>query len=172
MEMERTFNPCASGSKPPASSICKQCSAPLLGKDQKIFCSRSCSTTYYNNLRWPKRACLFCNKLHRNPQYCSVSCARKDSAQPLTPERIEQLRVNNLNAVRKYQAKKLAQLPDDADLEKIKEIYANCPDGYEVDHIIPISKGGLHHQDNLQYLPKLENRRKSNKLDYTPLVQW
>ncbi len=31
---------------------------------------------------------------------------------------------------------------------------------HEVDHIIPISKGGLHHQDNLQILTQQENRKK------------
>ena len=35
---------------------------------------------------------------------------------------------------------------------------------HEVDHTIPISKGGLHHQDNLQVLTREENRRKSNIL--------
>lgn len=35
---------------------------------------------------------------------------------------------------------------------------------HEVDHIIPVSKGGLHHQDNLQVLPWLENRAKGAKL--------
>lgn len=30
----------------------------------------------------------------------------------------------------------------------------NRPKGYEVDHIIPISLGGTHHRDNLQYLTR------------------
>tara|TARA_R110000764_G_C10815989_1_gene360967 strand:+ start:372 stop:569 length:198 start_codon:yes stop_codon:yes gene_type:complete len=64
----------------------------------------------------------------------------------------------------KYYMKKRQQTPPDADMILIKEIYLNCPAGYEVDHIIPISKGGLHHQDNLQYLTPDENKRKSNKL--------
>jgi 5-methylcytosine-specific restriction endonuclease McrA len=64
----------------------------------------------------------------------------------------------------KYYTKKLNQTPIDADLEKIKQIYLRCPEGYEVDHIIPISRGGLHHQDNLQYLTISENRKKGNKL--------
>ena len=34
---------------------------------------------------------------------------------------------------------------------------------HHVDHIIPISKGGLHHQDNLQVLTKKENLIKGNK---------
>ena len=46
----------------------------------------------------------------------------------------------------------------------LQEFYANCPKGYEVDHLIPISKGGLHSLSNLQYLTKSENRRKSNKM--------
>ena len=49
-------------------------------------------------------------------------------------------------------------------LNKIKEIYKNRPKGFEVDHIHPISKGGLHVEYNLQYLPKSANRSKGNKI--------
>jgi len=59
------------------------------------------------------------------------------------------------------------QLPDTADFKQIKQIYAECRRisnetgiPHEVDHIIPIAKGGLHHQDNLQIITKEENRRK------------
>lgn len=59
------------------------------------------------------------------------------------------------------------QLPEDADFDKIKQIYAECRRisketgiPHEVDHIIPIAKGGLHHQDNLQILTMNENRQK------------
>lgn len=50
------------------------------------------------------------------------------------------------------------------DLENIKNFYVNCPKGYEVDHIIPISKGGEHKLSNLQYLTPTENRRKGNRI--------
>lgn len=58
--------------------------------------------------------------------------------------------------------------PPWADLERIREIYAGCPQGHQVDHVIPI-KGkkvsGLHVETNLQYLPTLENRQKLNKYE-------
>jgi 5-methylcytosine-specific restriction endonuclease McrA len=35
---------------------------------------------------------------------------------------------------------------------------------YEVDHKIPLSKGGKHHYENLQILTRIENRKKYNKI--------
>lgn len=65
----------------------------------------------------------------------------------------------------RYRARKKKALPKWADIVKIKKIYLNCPEGYEVDHIIPI-KGklicGLHVHNNLQYLIASENRSKGN----------
>ena len=53
------------------------------------------------------------------------------------------------------------------ELEIYKKCYmlsesTNIP--HEVDHIIPLSKGGLHHPSNLQVLTAEENRKKSNKI--------
>lgn len=57
--------------------------------------------------------------------------------------------------------------PPWADLDKIKEIYRNCPEGYHVDHIYPLkatNSCGLHVENNLQYLTIEDNLRKSNKI--------
>lgn len=37
---------------------------------------------------------------------------------------------------------------------------------WQVDHIKPISKGGLHHPDNLQVIPKEHNRKKYTDENY------
>ena len=70
--------------------------------------------------------------------------------------------VNEANA--RYRARLKNQIVEGEDLTLIKEFYKNCPPGYEVDHIIPLSKGGLHTISNLQYLTVSENRKKSNKI--------
>ena len=62
---------------------------------------------------------------------------------------------------------KLRAIPKWSDLNKIKEIYKNCPKGYHVDHIIPLQGKnvcGLHIENNLQYLTAEQNIAKGNKL--------
>lgn len=66
----------------------------------------------------------------------------------------------------RYMAKRKNQTPTDVDVKELQLFYLNCPKGYEVDHIIPISKGRLHSIENLQYLTVNENRKKSNKIEW------
>jgi hypothetical protein len=56
--------------------------------------------------------------------------------------------------------------------EETQLVYSLCPEGYQVDHVVPIKvinakrehiACGLHVPWNLQYLPAQENLRKSNK---------
>jgi len=73
--------------------------------------------------------------------------------------------INSLN--NKRRSLKLKAIPKFANLDKIKEIYKNCPKGYHVDHIIPLNNPivcGLHVEWNLQYLSAKENCSKGNKL--------
>jgi hypothetical protein len=60
----------------------------------------------------------------------------------------------------------LQRLPTWADKSAIKDFYLNCPEGYHVDHVIPLQGkivSGLHVLENLQYLPAKENMSKGNK---------
>lgn len=65
----------------------------------------------------------------------------------------------------RYRAQILRACPEWTNLEEIKHIYDNCPEGYHVDHIIPL-KGkyicGLHIPINLQYLSIADNCSKGN----------
>lgn len=127
------------------------------------YCSRSCAAIANNtgNRRHGKPAgvCIQCGKPKSSSgrKYCSSQCAgdarRKDTT-------------TNASRQARYRAKHgyLRAYAPNANKEVIKEFYRNCPDGYEVDHIIPLSKGGLHHEDNLQYLTVAENRSKGNKM--------
>ena len=80
-------------------------------------------------------------------------------------------RKNNKGLLNAYNSKrgadKIMATPSWANLEKIKEIYKNCPEGYHVDHIYPLRSEyvcGLHVENNLQYLTAKENMEKSNKI--------
>ena len=45
----------------------------------------------------------------------------------------------------------------------ITKIYQYCPDGYDVDHMRALSRGGDHHESNLCYLPSNINYSKGVK---------
>ena len=77
------------------------------------------------------------------------------------------------NKTYRYRAKKFSEgaklTPEEN--QRILTIYKECARitldtgiPHHVDHIIPISKGGKHHPDNLQILTAAENIAKSNKL--------
>jgi len=70
---------------------------------------------------------------------------------------------------RRYQLAKKNSVPPwltKAHVDEITRIYENCPEGYEVDHIVPLqgkNVKGFHVPWNLQYLTVADNRSKSNK---------
>jgi hypothetical protein len=68
----------------------------------------------------------------------------------------------------RYRASKLQATPNWANLTTIREIYRTCPEGYHVDHIIPLQNDlvcGLHCEFNLQHLPASENLSKGNRFE-------
>jgi hypothetical protein len=89
-------------------------------------------------------------------------------------EWIQQNKDKNTYKSQAYRARKLKAVPQWADNDKIKSIYAmarwlsfSCFQEYHVDHIIPLKNSkvcGLHTEDNLQIIPAHYNLRKSNKL--------
>jgi 5-methylcytosine-specific restriction endonuclease McrA len=144
---------------------CINCDALLMRKAAK-FCSKSCSTSFYNRYRvYSKRTqlgnCIACGNITKRvgAKSCSLKCSvyLKHIKDPLRKKKL------NAAGQSRYRAKQLRQLHPEANKEKVKLIYLNCPEGYEVDHIIPLSRGGWHHENNLQYLTISENRKKGNR---------
>ena len=115
--------------------------------------------------------CLFCRSEFQTQEfrtysekytskYCSYSCAQK--SRYLGEEHKKRIR-NEISSRRR--ARKKNQTPEltEDDKKRLQKFYLDCPKGYEVDHIIPIAKGGLHHPDNLQIITISENRKKGSK---------
>jgi hypothetical protein len=148
-------------------SYCTHCNIKLpQEKKNNKFCSSSCSATFNNTgrIKVPRTPCDFCSKLTLG-KYCSRECSWESQKVYLDPTDAEQYkRIKKREISYRYLERRKKQTPLDADLQAIKLFYENCPKGYEVDHIIPISKGGLHTLENLQYLTIRENRCKSNKI--------
>jgi hypothetical protein len=92
------------------------------------------------------------------------------SNQKTQSDRYKRWQQNNKDKVRlksaTERAVRLQRVTKWADIDVIKEFYLNCPDGFHVDHIIPLRGklvSGLHVIENLQYLPAKENLSKGNK---------
>lgn len=132
------------------------------------------------------KLCQKCNTIKSLTEFSSDTSRKIDGKNKLCRECKREERQNNKEHYTKYHkdyyqenkeryraytAKRRAlilnAIPPWADLLKIQEIYENCPEGYEVDHIYPlqgVNSCGLHVENNLQYLTIEENRKKSNKL--------
>lgn len=118
----------------------------LLAKDNLKFCPRCLTVKKYSDY-WYNRS--HSDKLNT---YC-IPCLS------------ESLKGTSVSRQAKYRASKNNACPKWVDLKQIKEFYYACPEGYQVDHIIPL-KGkyvcGLHVVWNLQYLKKSDNCSKRN----------
>ena len=104
---------------------------------------------------------------------CKECLARKGLLKLQDVKLMSQYRTNaKVNAKTwRYRAKKKNGMPEGADHKQIQLIYEKCEKmtsetgiPHHVDHIHPISKGGLHHQDNLQILTATENIKKGNRI--------
>ena len=99
-------------------------------------------------------------------RFCSHSCSTKFR---YLGEKHKRAVLNSVAARRR--CKMRDAFDETADQQKINEIYCKSKRmteetgiPHEVDHIIPISRGGKHHEDNLQIITMSENRKKHSKI--------
>lgn len=99
-------------------------------------------------------------------RFCSHSCSSKFR---YLGEDHKRAVLNSIYARRRCRMRDA--FDETANQQKISDIYCEAKIisketgiPHEVDHIIPISKGGKHHEDNLQIITMSENRKKRNKI--------
>ena len=121
--------------------------------------------------------CINCNTIFEFKQNKKIYCSKKCKRQyfyiqniELEKNRSKEWVENNKGKIKAYNAAykafKINAILKTTNLEMIKQIYKNCPDGQHVDHIYPLRSDwvcGLHTPLNLQYLSPSENSIKGNK---------
>jgi hypothetical protein len=161
------------------------------------YCKGYCMKHYYRMKRhgttdYPRMyrevSCAFdgCTKLAKTKNLCRthyVKFNRTGTIKPLrrangspevklaARERTKQWKAKNWDSYKAYLASRKSRVkqatPKWVSLNEIRTIYANRPDGFHVDHIIPINGqivSGLHVPWNLQYLPATENMSKGRRV--------
>jgi len=104
-------------------------------------------------------------KRHQTPEYKAKRSAYAKSYYYAPEGKAKDQAYKALRKAAKLQSKVLL---NKAQRKAIVEIYANRPKGWHVDHIVPLQGEtitGLHHPDNLQYLPAWVNCMKKNRWD-------
>lgn len=111
-----------------------------------------------------------CGCLHKETSADNINKFKKEHQGILHPtykHGLSKTKAYICNKTQKRKAMKLNQTPTLTEMEKniINFYYEVCGTmaDYHVDHIKPISKGGLHHPDNLQILSAELNLQKHDK---------
>lgn len=161
---------------PEVKAVCPQCNQEFSGKKGKKYCSRSCGDKHRNPPKPKKiiepRHCEWC-KAEFTPKtdrgrFCSKNCGRYHHRANNPPTERQKRLQKEYKRLRKRQCTQ-AKLSS-VSWSEIADFMDKCPEGHQVDHIIPLNHPdvcGLHVPWNMQYLPNDENLYKSNKFDYT-----
>ena len=134
------------------------------------------SDFYLHSHGKPRKQCKVChhkrgkywkeqNREYVNSKARDVSSEQRERRLAATRKWRENNKAYDASRSASRRAKVKQATPSWANIDKIIEIYTNCPEGYHVDHIVPLNANnacGLHVEHNLQYLTAEENWRKGN----------
>jgi len=153
-------------------------------KERKAYCKRNpekVSQAMKNwNLKNPGRNAAIAKEWRqKNKEYVNAVSREWKKNNPekvkeMIESRIQKDRDSYLAERRMARAKRRATLKErlhpehNFELEKVltdqcKRLYKKFGVKFEVDHIVPLDKGGWHHHLNLQVIPMVWNRRKHTK---------
>lgn len=91
---------------------------------------------------------------HKNRDHCNLTNKKW---------RQENHEIRRAIEAKRRALKKSVSTTDPWELQQISLFYKECPEGYHVDHIIPLAKGGRHELSNLQHLEDWMNQNKFTK---------
>jgi hypothetical protein len=151
-------------------NTCNHCKKEWQSSHPGKFCSSNCNhlrkQTILRDNKDTNVICKNCNNAFvaqkLGVRFCSISCNNSHWF------RNNKSKHNHKEAKRR--AKKLNATPSwlsKQDWTKINELYDSCPNGFHVDHIVPLQGkevSGLHVPWNLQYLSARENIIKGNRV--------
>jgi 5-methylcytosine-specific restriction endonuclease McrA len=101
---------------------------------------------------------------------------RRESVRRWQEANADRHRLNRRASQAKRRAAVRGSAAKEAVATLVAAIYRACPPGHEVDHILPLSRGGKHCPSNLQYLTREENMRKGARVGHVPppgtVIDW
>lgn len=169
---------------------CKRCDKEFKSDANYLYCSDECSP--YRNSGPKEVSCITCDNIVISPKKKCEDCKKKDKLPKIyekecnhcgkkfktkrknkeyckrghQPSSVESNKLNK--RIRKKKTRK-ARISTES-WSEISDFKKNRPEGFELDHIIPLNHPdvcGLHNTWNFQWLSKEDNNKKSNKFDGT-----
>lgn len=169
-------------------NACKRCGEPYL-TEKKVnsnFCCRACANKKDYKFEYK---CETCGKdvllegkqarwaIEQGRKHCpdcrykavSNKISGKNNGNFIHGQRNTLGYINYMSRLHSYTKRNQTPILTENEKRKIKVLYqiaGYLGSDWHVDHKIPLSKGGLHHPDNLWIIPKTDNLKKNNNENY------